>query len=272
LSPFVAGIGLTITEANHVIHYGRWWNPAVEAQATDRVYRMGQKKEVSVYLPILKDRTGRISSSFDERLHTLLERKSTLAHDFLSPIGDTDSCGTELCDSLMEEQSDQSASLEPLSMGDIDRLSPLDFEALVAVLFEKDGYDSILTAKGNDGGADVLAFRGGEITFVQVKHSRSVWPVGREAIGDIIGASIVYKVGVQHSLCLRVVTNSKLTSDAENECQAQGIGMMTRSELAGGLRKHPITLTQVLQKSEERCSSFSEGVRKLQEICAAHSR
>ena len=36
LSPDVAGIGLTITEANHVIHYGRWWNPARESQATDR--------------------------------------------------------------------------------------------------------------------------------------------------------------------------------------------------------------------------------------------
>ena len=44
LSPFVAGVGLTIVEANHVIHYGRWWNPAVEAQATDRAYRLGQFK------------------------------------------------------------------------------------------------------------------------------------------------------------------------------------------------------------------------------------
>jgi SNF2 family DNA or RNA helicase len=39
-SPFVAGIGMTIVEANHVIHYGRWWNPAVEAPATDRAYRI----------------------------------------------------------------------------------------------------------------------------------------------------------------------------------------------------------------------------------------
>ncbi|MFL6451763.1 MAG: DEAD/DEAH box helicase [Bryobacteraceae bacterium] len=58
LSPFVAGIGLTITEANHVFHYGRWWNPAVESQATDRAYRIGQTKEVNVYLPILHDVTA----------------------------------------------------------------------------------------------------------------------------------------------------------------------------------------------------------------------
>jgi len=50
LSPFVAGIGLTIVEANHVVHYGRWWNPAAESEATDRAYRIGQMKDVWVYL------------------------------------------------------------------------------------------------------------------------------------------------------------------------------------------------------------------------------
>ena len=42
LSPDVAGIGLTVVEANHVIHYGRWWNPAREAQATARAWRIGR--------------------------------------------------------------------------------------------------------------------------------------------------------------------------------------------------------------------------------------
>src|SRR3989338_520608 len=43
MSPLAAGVGLNITKANHVIHYTRWWNPAKEEQATDRVYRIGQK-------------------------------------------------------------------------------------------------------------------------------------------------------------------------------------------------------------------------------------
>ena len=68
LSPEVAGVGLTLVEANHVIHYGRWWNPAVESQATDRVYRIGQTKHVTVYLPILRDPHRRIDASFDECL------------------------------------------------------------------------------------------------------------------------------------------------------------------------------------------------------------
>jgi SNF2 family DNA or RNA helicase len=79
LSPFVAGVGLTITEANHVIHYGRWWNPAVEAQATDRAYRFGQNKEVHVYLPILEDTTRRVTPTFDQLLDQLMEGKKGLA-------------------------------------------------------------------------------------------------------------------------------------------------------------------------------------------------
>ena len=103
LSPFVAGIGLTIIEANHVIHYGRWWNPAVESQATDRAYRIGQPKEVSVYLPILRDPSGRVSPSFDERLDHLLDRRHRLAEDFLRPLPPEDEMGGELFINLREE-------------------------------------------------------------------------------------------------------------------------------------------------------------------------
>jgi len=53
LSPEAAGVGLNITEANHVIHYTRHWNPAKEEQATDRAYRIGQKRDVFVHYPIL---------------------------------------------------------------------------------------------------------------------------------------------------------------------------------------------------------------------------
>lgn len=101
LSPFVAGIGLTITEANHVVHYGRWWNPAVESQATDRVYRIGQKKDVSVYIPIYQDPSGRVPLTFDERLDALMERKYRLAAEFLKPLSDEENIGGELASELL---------------------------------------------------------------------------------------------------------------------------------------------------------------------------
>lgn len=105
LSPFVAGIGLTIVEANHVVHYGRWWNPAVESQATDRAYRIGQSKPVSVYLPILRDPSGRVAPSFDERLDLLMNRKQRLAEDFLRPLPPEDEMGGELLTDLRAEAS-----------------------------------------------------------------------------------------------------------------------------------------------------------------------
>ena len=108
LSPFVAGIGLTIIEANHVVHYGRWWNPAVESQATDRAYRIGQTKEVSVYLPILRDPSGRVAPTFDERLDVLMDRKQRLAEDFLRPLPPEDEMGDELFKDLSAEAARQS--------------------------------------------------------------------------------------------------------------------------------------------------------------------
>lgn len=52
LSPKAGGVGLTLTAANHVIHLSRWWNPAVEDQCSDRVYRIGQTKPVHIYYPL----------------------------------------------------------------------------------------------------------------------------------------------------------------------------------------------------------------------------
>ncbi len=109
LSPFVAGVGLTITEANHVIHYGRWWNPAVEAQATDRAYRIGQSKEVHVYFLINEDASNTIGRTFDRLLDDLMERKKDVAsrtfdyEDFLLPREDEQRAGMEVYAQLGEQ-------------------------------------------------------------------------------------------------------------------------------------------------------------------------
>ncbi|MDH2881592.1 DEAD/DEAH box helicase [Bacillus cytotoxicus] len=71
LSLKAGGTGLNLTAANHVIHYDRWWNPAVENQATDRAYRIGQKRFVHVHKLIT---TGTLEEKIDE----MLERKQSL--------------------------------------------------------------------------------------------------------------------------------------------------------------------------------------------------
>ena len=83
LSPKAGGVGLTLTAANHVIHLSRWWNPAVEDQCSDRVYRIGQTKPVHIYYPlaVLPDAED---FSFDVQLQMLMDRKRKLALNLLA--------------------------------------------------------------------------------------------------------------------------------------------------------------------------------------------
>lgn len=72
LSLKAAGTGLNLTAANHVIHFDLWWNPAVEAQATDRAYRIGQKSNVMVHRFITKN-------TFEEKINDMIQAKKALA-------------------------------------------------------------------------------------------------------------------------------------------------------------------------------------------------
>ena len=90
LSPKAAGIGLTITAANHVIHLSRWWNPAVEDQCNDRCYRIGQTKAVTVHIPVAVHPDYK-NDSFDVKLDQLLDKKRQLSrHMLMPPISDGD--------------------------------------------------------------------------------------------------------------------------------------------------------------------------------------
>ena len=83
LAPRAAGVGLNITAANHVVHYMREWNPAVERQATDRAYRIGQARKVTVYTITTTSPRGR---TVEERLDDLLTSKQQLSEEFVIPM------------------------------------------------------------------------------------------------------------------------------------------------------------------------------------------
>ncbi|MBK8705271.1 MAG: SWF/SNF helicase family protein [Saprospiraceae bacterium] len=73
LSLKAGGTGLNLTAASQVIHYDLWWNPAVEAQATDRAFRIGQQRNVQVHRFIT-------SSTFEERIDAMIQSKKELAN------------------------------------------------------------------------------------------------------------------------------------------------------------------------------------------------
>lgn len=96
LSLKAAGTGLNLTRAEHVVHYDRWWNPAVEAQATDRAYRIGQDRPVQVHRLIAE-------GTIEDRIATMLDRKRELADSVLGTGGDTPPELTELTDAELAE-------------------------------------------------------------------------------------------------------------------------------------------------------------------------
>jgi Helicase conserved C-terminal domain len=84
LGPKAAGFGLNLTAANHVVHLSRWWNPAVEDQCSDRVYRIGQDREVTIHIPrAIHPRLG--EASFDMVLDGLLASKRALSREIVVP-------------------------------------------------------------------------------------------------------------------------------------------------------------------------------------------
>jgi SNF2 family DNA or RNA helicase len=93
LSLKAGGTGLNLTRANHVFHFDRWWNPAVENQATDRAFRVGQTRDVQVHKMI-------VSGTIEEKIDEILESKRHLAE---SIIGEGEAWLTELSDDELRE-------------------------------------------------------------------------------------------------------------------------------------------------------------------------
>jgi superfamily II DNA or RNA helicase len=104
LSLKAGGTGLNLTEASHVIHFDRWWNPAVENQATDRAFRIGQKKNVLVHKFVCR-------GTVEEKIDELIGEKTKMAADILEG-------GSE---AILTEMSDESL-IRTLSL-DLDRAS-----------------------------------------------------------------------------------------------------------------------------------------------------
>jgi SNF2 family DNA or RNA helicase len=80
LSLKAGGTGLNLTRASHVFHFDRWWNPAVEDQATDRAYRIGQRRNVQVHKFVCV-------GTLEERIDEMIEQKKALAESVIGTDG-----------------------------------------------------------------------------------------------------------------------------------------------------------------------------------------
>jgi SNF2 family DNA or RNA helicase len=230
LSPKAGSVGLTLTAANHVIHLSRWWNPAVEDQCTDRIYRIGQDQTVNVYYPMaIHPEYG--EGSFDALLNGLLERKRDLGRRMLIPPVNLKRDEAWSAENLTREAGTR-PQFEEVDVEEIDRMEPQRFERWALQRMSALGYVADRTPRSYDAGADGLLVhrKSGSRVIVQCKHKRNVaTPCSDDPIDDLLRARTAYGDGPVRLIAL---TNaSEFTHKAKRRANDHAITLIARSDL-----------------------------------------
>jgi hypothetical protein len=235
LSPRAGGVGLTLTAANNVIHLSRWWNPAVEDQCTDRIYRIGQNQTVNVYYPMAIHPHYK-ESSFDELLNTLLLRKRQLSTQMLMPPVNLKMDQSWFADNLGRES--PNFIFDEIDLDELDSMEPTAFESWALNRCIQVGWEAFRTPGSYDGGADgILMHRAtGAKVIVQCKHTQSVVKAcGADAVDDLLRARECYCGNASRLIAL---SNAERFSQAAlDRAQRFGIDLIARQDLSNWPRQ-----------------------------------
>jgi SNF2 family DNA or RNA helicase len=249
LSTLAAGAGLNVTAANHVFHFTRAWNAAKENQATDRAYRIGQKRDVFVYCPtVVAD-----FPTFELRLDQMLKRKGKLAgttmsgssmEQMLNGSPDDIKISELLRDVSSGELSRKQRQL--VTLDDVDRLDGSSFEYFCRLLWEKQGYvASVTTKSGGDGGIDVFALMGNEGELLQCKSSLRAG-IGWDAIKEVSAGAARYQRAYKNTKFRRVcVTNQRFNAGAHEQATLNSVRLVERQEIEAMLAQHAVFLDEL---------------------------
>jgi hypothetical protein len=178
LAPRAAGFGLTLHAGNHVIHLNRWWNPAVEDQCTDRAYRIGQTKDVKVWIPIAEHPVYK-EKSYDVVLDKLLEGKRKVSGDIIVPVQFDPAEMAGLHSTVFGDTPFQS---------DLARMDWKSFEGWTIQRLIDAGLVADRTPVSGDAGADTIAKLPSDQTrgaIIQIKH-RSRGKLGTVSEGEVL--------------------------------------------------------------------------------------
>ena len=247
MSQLAAGVGLNVTGANHVIHYSRHWNPAKEMQATDRVYRIGQKKDVFIHYPMAVT-SG--FATFDVILNDLLARKTSLATASLYPTEQIEITPAELDEKLFGCAISNGGN--KLAIKDVHLMNEFLFEAFAAVFYEKLGFTAMVTARMGDKGVDVLAEKGNECYAIQCKRSKNL--IGPETVNEVVAGIKYYKNKYKKVYIPVVFTDSTLTLTAQDFANANKVKIITGKEIEAFLVNKPVLWKDIMLKDADRIS------------------
>ncbi len=229
LSVRAGGQGLNLQDASYVFHFDRWWNPAVENQATDRVYRLGQTRAVHVYKYVLE-------GTIEEKIDKILKEKQSLFDRFVDDIS------IDLPSKLTAEELfglfglSPPAGIRPRGLAgampaDYAGMSGTKFEEHVKTLIESKGWKVEKTPLTRDGGIDLIARRKDEIgvemtLYIQCKNHAS--RVGVDVVRALNGVLPSQKSGVAGV----VVCPSGFSVDAKAFARNQKIHLWDRDYLS----------------------------------------
>jgi hypothetical protein len=245
LSPLAVGFGVNIQAANHVIHYTRTWNPAKEDQATDRAYRIGQTKDVSVYYPVV---TAPDFTTFDVKLDQLLDYKRELARDMLNGSGDLAPGDFDINKLAPQNGYD---TLDPaIKAEQLLALSPRYLAGLAAALWKAQGYPIVYKTPGSGGdGIDVVALSPSENRGVLIQCKSSVG-AAQEVTWDAVKNAFADQASYRRrhpeiSFDLVCLTNQHFASEAKKQADLNKIRVVEQNEIAGLLEINPVTFSNV---------------------------
>ena len=225
LSPRAAGVGLTLTAATHVIHLSRWWNPAVEEQCNDRIYRIGQERDVTVHLPMAIHPAHR-ERSFDCVLNDLMRRKRSLARAALWPPTLSDVDNAALVTGV--------SGAEAFDPTEIDSLDWHGFEHWVVDRARASGdWEASETPRSADGGADALLrhrSRRDTVAVIQAKHTTERdRPAGEAAVHDLLRARDRYQLS--HPQLVAITNAVGFTEGARALALEHDVALVDRDRL-----------------------------------------
>jgi hypothetical protein len=243
MSPIAAGTGLTVVAANNVIHLERHWNPAKEDQASDRVYRIGQKRDVNIYLPILKHPQ---IDSFDVNLHSLLSRKISLKDAVVTP---EEVSVEEMSWSSFQSSGNFGGHEEPLRGTDISLLSWKDFEAFCAELYSQ-YYDSPAQLTSiNDHGADVVIL-GKKNVLIQCKQTTRGKYDSNDLLVQVHGARPIYeeKLGKKFDILVAATNANNYSRKVLRTAKTYDIELATLKDFDKLLKRYTINRKQVQRR------------------------
>lgn len=236
LSPEAGGVGLNITSANHVIHLSREWNPAKEDQATDRSYRIGQTRDVHVYLPLAIHPALGDGGSFDKKLDLLLERKRSLSRDILYPTDLMDNEQKQHFVGLIEDTNAEEIVSKIFTIEDSDTLEQESFTELLEKIYLRQGYQILKNVNRKGFNADICAVNEKEksILIMQCKHSidkDKILAVG--GVQEVIAFQPDYrKAFPKYNMLLSVCSNcEKFEDDARALANTKHVKLIGRQDL-----------------------------------------